>query len=328
MEEILLKKFVEGPTQLDFLTILKSRCSEVFLESERLYNSLHAGEMGEQEVVRFFQQHGREHWRFIRNYWADLSGTFESDLILITRHLIYVIEVKNYTGIFKYNEGLSTIDGADISSNCVFQARRSSKNLRKMLSALVGANNVRGALVFVGANNEVHIQSHVEDIEIVQRNQLMRFVQKIVAEEDAMRYGKSIDVAAVVSRLKQFQTGNPFTFEPVTEEQMMRVRTGIRCADCGRFSVDVSRKFVKCQCGCVELRDEAMVRTICEYGVLRFDDQLRVKELMPFFGDQTSLRYLNYILATHFTMVKMGKNTYYENHTVPYHRIGHNFSYY
>lgn len=55
MEEVLMKDVAEGPTQLDFLTVLKSRCERIFSESERLYNRLQAGEMGEQEVVHFFQ---------------------------------------------------------------------------------------------------------------------------------------------------------------------------------------------------------------------------------------------------------------------------------
>ena len=321
MEEVLMKDVAEGPTQLDFLTVLKSRCERIFSESERLYNRLQAGEMGEQEVVHFFQRHGREHWYFIRNYWADMNGTFESDLILITRYAIYIFEVKNYTGLFEYNEGLSTINGADITSDCVFQARRSSKNLRKMLSALVGAKNVRGALVFIGADNEIHIQSRVEDITILQRNQLMRFVQKIAADEDAMRYGKSIDVGAVVRRLQQFQIGNPFTFEPLTKEQMKLVRTGICCAHCGRFDVDISRKFVKCPCGCVELRDEAMVRTICDYGVLRFDEQLRRDDLYHFFGGQSSKRNLTNILTAHFEATNAGKYTCYTHHRRPYHKV-------
>lgn len=312
MEEIVLKTIVKQPTHLDLLSILNVRCPTLFVEHERLFHSLRSGEMGEQEVIRYFKEYGGRHWRFIRNVWANVNGRFESDLIIITRAYIYVLEVKNYTGIFKYDEGISTIDGVDVNADCIFQARRSFKNIQKLLAPLVGFQQVKGALIFSGEHNEVHIRSRVEDIEIVQRNQLLRFIHKIAEEEDAHYYDE-IAITPIIKKLEQVQLANPFTADPLTSEQMKHVRSGIVCAHCSNFNIEITRKYVNCTCGCVELREEAMVRTICEYGMLRYNEPLRRNELAHFFGKQASLRYLNHILATHFTMEGKGKNTSYLN---------------
>lgn len=326
MEEIIMKKIIPCPSPLDLLSIINIRSPELFIESERLFHSLSSGEMGEQEVIRNFKAHGRKHWHFIRNFWADVNGTFESDLILITRYFVYVFEVKNYTGIFEYDEGIAKMNGMDINADCVFQARRSFKNIQKLLAPLIGSKNVKGALIFVGEHNEVHIHSRVEDIEIVQRNQLLRFIQKIAQEEDAY-YNGEMAIEPVLLKLEKVQRENPFTADPLTSEQMKHVRSGIVCAQCSSFNLEISRKYAKCSCGYIELREEAMVRTICEYGVLRYDEPLRRKELAEFFGKQASLRYLTYILSTHFEATNDGKYTCYTHHSQTYNNIKQLYSY-
>lgn len=179
MEKIIFGEMKTGPSQQEFLDILNVRSPKLFTEHENLYKRLTAGEMGEQEVLRYFMEYGEPHWRYVQNYWANSNGVAESDLIIFTDTSCFVIEVKNYTGKFDYMDGTTTIDGYEYSSDCIFQARRSHKNIRKILSKHIHPCNVHGALIFIGEHNEVIIRSQVDDIEIVQRNQLMKFIRQM-----------------------------------------------------------------------------------------------------------------------------------------------------
>lgn len=310
MEEIMLNE--AAPSQLNILQLLKQRSPAFFLPQETLYQSLFAGEMGELEVIDFFNTYGRNHWKYIRNYWGNLGGAFENDLSIFTNSQSYALEIKNYSGVFEYKDGLSKMNGEDFNTNCVFQARRASNNMRTILKEQISFKNVNGALIFIGENNEVNFHSQVDDIQIVQRNQLKRFIQNIAYEENRNRR-QTIDFERVIENLETHHIENPFILEPLTLEEMQHVRPGIVCAQCGAFNVEIARKFVSCTCGFIELLDSAIIRTIHEYGTLRYNQVLRRKDLYRFFDGQISTRKLTDILSTHFDMAGAGRGTHYLN---------------
>ena len=310
MEQLLIDKMKSGPSQLAFLSILKVRSPKLFAEHTNLYKRLTAGKMGEEEVLHYFREFGQPHWRYIQNYWANSNGVAESDLLVFTNTSCYVLEVKNYTGKFEYENGATTIDGYEYSSDSIFQARRSFKNIRKILAGHVHPDNVHGALVFIGENNEVAIHSQVDDIEIVQRNQLMNFIRKIAVDEQTSLYG-SLRIDRIQHQLNRFQVANPFVIPSLTADQTRLLHTGITCAYCSSLDTKLTRKFVKCKCGHKELREAATLRTIEEYSVLRYDAKLRVNSLFEFMGGHNSKSYLLDILSCHFEMIRQGRYTYY-----------------
>ena len=306
----MIDEMKSGPSQLDFLSILNVRSPKLFAEHKNLYKRLTAGEMGEKEVLRYFQEYGQPHWRYVQNYWANSNGVAESDLLIFTDKSCYVLEVKNYTGKFEYENGVTTIDGYEYSSDSVFQARRSSKNIRRILSGYIHPDNVHGALIFIGENNEIAIHSHVDDIKIVQRNQLMKFIHQVAEAERASAF-ESLRIDRIQRQLKKFQVTNPFSMKPLSLEQIHHVKTGISCAQCSSLATQLTRKFAQCTCGHIELRETATLRTIEEYRVLRYDAKLRCGDLHRYMGELSSERYIYTVLLAHYTMVRNGKYTYY-----------------
>lgn len=325
MEILQTKKASEWPTKLDMLEIVIRRSFQPDSNDVSELTRLRRGVEGEEIVLDYLEQYGRRHWKVIRNIWLDYYGVFESDFILFTRNSIQLLEVKNYNGIFQYRDGISKLNHREISGNAVYQTRRALKNIRELAQQKYLGANVQGALVFVGADNPVEISPSIEDIQIIQRNQLREFIKKICYEEDLNSFS-IIDSEKIVSHFEQFRTPNPFQAESVSDEKMKQLRKGILCAECANPNVTVTKKFVKCICNHVELREEAMVRTICEYGVLNYQNHLTIKSLFDFFDGQTSRRYLNRILSTHFTVIIKGKYTYYINPKLPFHKIKHIFN--
>lgn len=311
LEKLLVDEIKTVPSQKDILMVLNNRSPKLFFEYKSLYNRLIAGEIGEQEVLRYFEVYGKDHWSYIQNYWVDVNGVAESDLIIFTEKSCYVIEVKNYTGKFEYKDGVTTIDGYEYSTDCIFQARRSFKNIRKILSREIHPDNIHGVLVFIGEHSEVTIHSEIDDIEILQRNQLMKFIRQISATDQNSNFS-SLQMRHITNQLNKFQVANPFVIAPITADQMQFVKTGICCAQCANFDTQITRKFVLCPCGYTESRDKATLRTIEEYKILRYDARLRRGDLYRYMGKLNSKRYIYTILSANYTMVKNGKNTYYE----------------
>ena len=58
-----------------------------------------------------------------------------------------------------------------------------------------------------------------------------------------------------------------------------------------------------CDCGGWETMEGAIVRTICEYGVLNQEKSLYPPDLHYFFNDQVSMDDIEKHLAKHFTAI-------------------------
>lgn len=95
-------------------------------------------------------------------------------------------------------------------------------------------------------------------------------------------------IERVLNYLESYTTENPYPVEPLSPETLSGLRKGILCTKCTSHQVEVTKKFVKCRCGRNELREEATVRTIYEYGVLNFTAPLTVNALIDFFGSQAN----------------------------------------
>ena len=300
------------PTAFEFMDILYYRDENPSNENQKLFLSLQKGYLGELELLQFIKEYGLDHWRTITNYWGDYNGRFESDVILLTSMGCYIFEVKNYAGKFEYRGGHSYIDGNELTSDCVFQTRRSYKNIRNLVQGEIPRSNVHGVLAFVGEHSDVFVDESVDDIHVVKRSGLKRFIQDI-AREDHSFSGRGIPVQKIVRKLEGRAVSNPFQMDPLAKEEVEVLNKGIACSVCRNFDVRITRKFVSCSCGNVENRRDAMVRTICEYGTLTYDRPLVCRDLYSFFGDDTSYTFLNMILKTYFTREGNGNSTCYVN---------------
>ena len=315
----------EKPEKCDLLEIWLRRSEYVNQEVLNEFARLKRGMEGEKVVLEYVKKYGRKHWKVIPNLWLDYYGTFEIDLLLLTRSGIYPIEIKNYNGFFQYDHGISKLNDREINGNAIYQARKATKNLRELIGLRFYKPHVQGVLVFVGEDNPIEVSPPINDVDILQRNQLKGYIQKICEVEDHGRYQQQLDIGKVAAHLKNYEVENPYQANPISTEEMAQLKKRILCAKCDQLTIKTSRKFVTCACGHVELRDKAMVRTICEYGVLNFDRELTRKELFLFLNGQSSMRYLNRILNKYFEMVRNGKYSYYINLKLPFYKVKHLF---
>lgn len=300
------------PTAFEIEEIIYRRRMVGTAETERNYQRLKAGLEGELLLKQYLEQYGSKHWRGIQNLWMDFSGTFECDTVLLTSNQLIVFEIKNYKGLFEYNHGMSKMNDFTLSSDPVFQTRRAYTNVVKICQAFSPALKVEAALVFIGQDNEIDIQPPVTDFQVLQRHQLVHAIRKIQLGEKSRR-GVNFDTQQFIEHLEKYKVGNPFRPQPICTDQMKKLRKGIYCAKCVNFNIQVSKKFVTCNCGHKELREAAVVRTILEYGTLNYDKHYTRRELFDFLGGQVSLSNLSKILANHFERAGNGKFTYHIN---------------
>lgn len=313
------------PTQLDFYEILYTRGSSYFSKKKRLYKNLKAGAIGENLVLELLEEYGQRNWTVLRNIWMNKDGDFESDIILLTRFYVYLFEIKHYQKRFTYENGICYYGGREMPQNGIQQARRNCAFLKNICADIVPTEKVRGAILFTGSNCPVDIKTPVDYLDIKDRTEISEFIENIVTEETQTQK-RPIDTERLITRFEQYETMNPYLPTPLTQDEMMEIRPGISCARCQNFNVKIHQAYVQCHCGLRESREEATIRTICEYGVLTFGQPMTYKGLLDFFNGQVSRDLLRKTIQDHFEMTQNGRHTHITNKNAPYITIQNVFS--
>lgn len=314
------KEVAKEPTQLDIERILNQHSYFRTPQEDYYFKRLEAGEKGEQMMLEYLEKYGKKEWGLLRNMWMNKDGPFEGDFILLTQHMSYLFEVKNYTSNFAYENGITKFNNRKHSGNPIHQTRRNTINLQDICDKLSHRIHVQGVLVLVGVDNYVEIHSEVKDIIILQRNQIKNYIQQIVEKDDLYK-NKPINKKSLLRHFEKYEIERYYGPKAVPKTTIKKLRKGIYCLNCKSFDIKMNRKVIECSCGCVEDRTMAILRTICEYGVLTFNENLKIGELLDFFGGQVSHVSLRKVLRKYFVEIKKGRFTYYVNRKLPYYKL-------
>lgn len=315
-----LDEIKDVPNELEVLEVMNKRSFSQNHEDARKLKRLRAGAAGEEVVADYLNKYGSSKWSLMQNFWLDYFGTLECDGLLLTGRDLYVLEVKNYSGLYEYENGISKLNHRELSVNPIYQTQKATMKVRELVSSRFPNIKVHGVLIFVGIDSQIRIKSEGLDILIVQRHELKGLIESI-AEEEVSGWSNMGDLNDMVQFIQAHQTKNPYPVEPLTPEDLAGLQKGILCENCANSTVAVTKKFVKCKCGHIESREKATIRTICEYGVLNFTKPLTANALLDFFNGQASRGYIIKVLKNHFRLISRGREDYYENNFRLYTKI-------
>ncbi len=319
------QQLIREPTRLDVLREMNKRHAlehHEILKNEWL--RLEKGWAGEKILLEYLENYGQEHWKVLKNVWLNYYGEFECDLILFTQAGLYHFEVKNYTGHFEFKDNQCQYNGRAQGGNPISQTQKATTNLRIILKELPHPPSLQGALTFVGVDNQVLIHDELTNIDIVSRNELREYIWKIVQQERNYR-GYPMNIHAILEKLNTYEKNNSFVPEALPGKAAHHIKKGICCSRCGNFDLKFQNSYIVCSCGVHESREEAIVRTICEYGVIYNKKNLTTTELTDFFGGDISYSTVYRYLNKHFERIGASSNTAYLNKRLPYDLIHEEF---
>ena len=300
------------PTQVEMNRLADER--ELLSVKEKAdFTRSKMGEIGENRVCDFIKTEARPGWTLIRNMWLSDDGPFECDIILITNHAVHTFEVKHYTGRFTYENSSCKIGNIKMAHDCIQQARKSFLKLQKICKKFNYHMPVNGSIVFSSPKNKVVINSTVEDIRVLEIPGLYEYLQDIKRDED-MHPQAPINTQILLEFLESYEIENLYQSFPYSAEQLATARKGICCGMCRSFNIEHSKHYVHCKCGFHESREEAIVRSACEYGALTYDRNFSTGDIWDFIDKQASKVFTQKVLATHFNLIQKNKHSNYENY--------------
>lgn len=276
------------------------------------YNRLEAGYKGEQLVYNYIKEFGQSHWTVMPNVWLDYYGKFEIDLLLITDNHIYIFEIKHFSGVYEFKNNQCIRNGQKIGHNAISQAQKSFINVQNLFKRNKFKQHVHGAVVFTGEHFDVKVHDEVDGLNILMINQLREYIWQISNTERQNLY-KNTDAYDILDLLNQHAATNPFQANKITAEIDNRMKKGIICSNCYTPNIYTLQSYLECRCGMSEPRENAIIRTICEYGIIHFDKNLTTYAILDFFDDEIERRTAIRHLKKYFKQIGTGKGTQYEN---------------
>ncbi len=271
------------------------------------------GFLGECELYELLLKYGQRDWALLHDLWLGVGGTTQIDLLLVTHSGIVVLDAKNYEGHYSHINGQAMINGKRVNHDIFIQLSRSLEKVKEMCQQMGYNGTVDGRVVFINPDSQIQVEGSFSELALT-RAGLVSLVRQIHESARGMLPAnlKPYQVQKLI--LESFRIENPYPPKSLSVEQVSQLKLGLCCPECMSFEIELSRYKAICrQCGNVESKEQAVIRLICEYGVLTHDRVLRPDHIMLLLENAPGSLYVRRILRRHFTMISNGRYTCYKN---------------
>lgn len=234
--------------------------------------------------------------------------TVQLDKLFCVNNTLYVVDMKNYRGHYSYEDGTWKAGQSILSHNILEQLRRAVRIVKAILFEANIELNVQGVLVFMNPESTIELRETVKEKTFLYGEMLSWFLDL----RSSLDRTENTDWIKV---LHTFSINGYKTRRTCSQERFDRLTRGIMCSECGGFQMKERKYTVSClNCGFIEVKETAYVRTICEFGLLMHDQNIRKIELKKFIGGKNHDDYLKKILVKHFKLeTEKTRQSRYEN---------------
>lgn len=231
---------------------------------------------------------------------------YQIDSLLITPHRIYLYEIKNYSGIYHYKDGMIQSESGYALQDPVAQADRKRAYLYNLLLNHGMQTEVSSYVVFI--NPDFYIYTFPEQKSVIFSGHLSTHF-KCLHQDVTAPTDLSTSIADKLIRMHttHYRPQNlpDYSFEQLTK--------GIVCPNCLSFKFTNTRQTRKClSCGSQEKISTAIYRSIEEYKHLFPDTPVKKADIYEWCGNNLSKSRIQTVLKTNYRRKHSDRGSYYD----------------
>jgi hypothetical protein len=231
---------------------------------------------------------------------------FQIDTSIIFQETFYLIEVKNYEGDFCYEpENFHAISGKEYKDP-LDQIKRSKSLLRQLLQNLGYNFPIESYVVFI--NPEFTLYQSPKDLPFIFPTQLNRFLKKLNSKKSKLT-NKHRKLAEQFVSLHLPES----SYTQLPTYKYHQLKKGITCKVCNSFLISIRGQKIVChECGCEELVDSAVMRSVEEIKLLFPNQKITTNVVYEWCNVVESKKRISRILGRNFKTKGFGQWSYYE----------------
>ena len=234
------------------------------------------------------------------------NQTLQIDSLVIMNHVVYLLEIKNYTDDYLYkSEKLFQKDQSDIT-NPLIQLHRSESLLSQLFCKLNFRIPIQSFVLFI--NPLFTLYQAPLGLPFIFPNQINRFVERLNSHPSKLQE-------------QHYKLGNSLLSLHITENSYHRcppfhykqLRKGILCTDCLSFTLTISgRECICTSCGNKELVESAILRNVKEFKLLLPHEKITTSSIYEWCEIIPSRKRILRTLKKNFKQIYISKKSYFE----------------
>ena len=250
-------------------------------EEEKKLSWLKRGFEGEQLYDRIFDEVGHGNLNIFRDIWiqADKSLT-QIDALIITDETVFINEIKNYSGNYKYENNTWQIGNIQISDDPIIQAKRASsklikKFLQNKISVNIDFNIIFPNPYFILSTEDSYCRSKTIKRELMK--QYFRNINQLSSWNNTNH---------LIQIIKDHIVPEP---KYILETDPSRLTFGRQCLKCASFDFTSNRYSTTCNiCNHKSANKDHVLSAIRDYNILFSSENIKSRDIRMFIDNEVS----------------------------------------
>jgi len=282
-----------------------SRRVEMNSKDARTLSVLESGYEGEVHYDKVLEEIGHESLIVFRDIYVKAGDAVaQFDSIVIDGNSVTVNEIKNYSGIYSYNDGQWFSGKFEVTEDAISQLKRAMGKLKKIKYESKMDFDVSGKIIFPNLDLQFDCDDERARSLVVMRNQLKEYLKSFRSSGVSEQ---SKEIARVIYRKI---IDNPYFDKSADITDLKR---GLYCSSCGGFDLDIQKYYVYCRrCKCRESKESHIIRVFSDFQALFRHKKMTRQKLQLLLDDQVGELMLQRMLKKYCESCSTGAATYYK----------------
>lgn len=236
------------------------------------------------------------------------NSPFQIDSLLWSPHKIYLLDIKNFDGeVYIEGDRWFYLSGRELK-NPIPQLNRCESLLRQLLQSLGVNLLIEAYIIFV--NPEFTLFQTNRNHSIILPTQVNSFIRKLGSVSPKSYNQNLIESAKKLALLHN--EDSPSRQSRIPNYSIDTLKPGIPCDKCGTFLLHMRGRELICDiCEYRESVTSGVLRNVEEHKLLLPDRFITVAKMVDWCGLDLTQDRMQRILKKHYSMVGIGRSTYY-----------------
>lgn len=278
---------------------------------EKEYLRLKAGIDGEMELVNWLKELLGINSTILYDLHFKHFNRTQVDLMVLWDEYWWVIEVKNYDGLFEFSQNENKLRDWRMAVDQLASMRNRLRIVKDLAGSLDPRIQVDGSFMMIHPDGDIKVDSD-EKFEILTRNQIKRAIKRRIM---AHRTHTPWKIKKHLKALAQFIDPYPEEIPTLTPDLWKSCKKGVRCPECDHYLVESSQKSLKCpRCGHNSLKKNFVIDLFKQLLVLFHNQKEKVNasRLVEFSNHLISRNTICLALCNQTKVINKGPASYYK----------------
>ena len=260
-------------------------------EGELLYDSIY------DEIL--------SHLYVFRDIYLSIDNNIlQCDALIITDSGLIINEIKNFKGIYTYENEKWYVRNMEISDDPISQLKRTTSKLVKLNYLYNISLRTEGKLIFPNPDFSLETSHQILPDSIIVRHQIRKYLYNLSNLKSSQQSESFVEI------IREHIIENPFFNYSANFNQL---RKGIYCRNCGNFSPrKISFHFQCDNCHHKDTIQTIILQALSDFNILFSDENLTRQKLFEFLDGQVANSTLNKYLPQYCKKINSGPATHYK----------------